>query len=352
MQLFLAKIQVAESQGEFKKAWDISEEIHGLLRQADDKNSPTAHRLAIQRARLQIMMGDYEAAMREYESWESNRSGQSHEPIWTLHTATQWINLLDLIGPANQEPSARLRAESINDAFLGTPLTFHHDDWALIVEHFSRIGKTPDGLAKLERWHEEWMRNRSPKHVCMGGLKAAIADCYHVDGEFDRAEQIANEGLELLRDTLGPQAGKTIDCQLVLARVHVGQNNMSEAERLASRAVEATENACGMDHPRTWYVRRQFARILFDIGRQNDAIKIARETLDSIRSRLGIHHPDYAESVLLALELQNAEDDKSVVLEFFSPMVEEFKKATPVNNLPRRQMEQWMEKLLSHSSSR
>jgi tetratricopeptide (TPR) repeat protein len=350
--LFLARIQVAESHGEFKKAWDISEEIHGLLTRFDEKHTPLADRLAIQRARLQIMMGDYEAAMREYETWESNRSGQSHEPIWSLNTATQWSTLLDLIGPDNQETLARVRAESINDAFLGTALTFHQDNWALLVEHFFRIGKTPDGRARLERWHEEWMRNRSPKHVCIGGLKAAIADCYHLDGEFDRAEQFAKEGLQLLRDTLGPQAGKTIDCQLVLARVHVAQNSMSEAERLASRAVEATENACGMDHPRTWYVRRQFARILFDIGRQNDAIKIARETLDSIRSRLGIHHPDYAESVLLAVELQNAVHDRSVVLEFFSPMVEEFKKATPVNNLPRRQMEQWIEKLLSHSSSR
>ena len=76
------------------------------------------------------------------------------------------------------------------------------------------------------------------------------------------------------------------------------------------------------------------------------------DSLESIRSRMGIHHPDYADSVFLAVELQYGTYDNRVVQEFFSPIVEEFKKTTPANNLPRLQMERWMEKLLSNSSSR
>jgi tetratricopeptide (TPR) repeat protein len=351
MGVFLARMKDLETQGEFKKAWSICEEIYGMSKLNDEKDTPASDRLFIQRARLQIMMGDYEAALREYESWESKRSPRPDEWIRNIHTATLWNSLLDLIGSSNPGLSARLNAES-TDASLGKALQFHQDDWPLLVEHFYRTGQIPGGRKRLERWHEEWLESRSPKHVCLGGLKSAIADCFLSEGEIDRAEQFAKEGLELLRDSLAHDADKTIDCQLILARVHVAQSNNSEAERLGRGAVAATENACGNDHPRTWYVRRQLAKILYDIGRQEDAIKIAMDSLESIRSRMGIHHPDYADSVFLAVELQYGTYDNRVVQEFFSPIVEEFKKTTPANNLPRLQMERWMEKLLSNSSSR
>ncbi len=309
---FRGRSQEFEARGEFQQALDIADDFASLLENTPSDWTVLIEDTSLNRAWLKTFLGDYAGARKVYAEWLEQEKILPTDSAAMRYGESPWQSLIlqwDAENAGGTDEPLSQSAE-VSELGIGSNLpTFHQDAWPAIVNLFLRLGGRPDRQQQLEQWHSQWLQSRSPKHVCFGALKIALAENYLQLGEARPALEFADDGYQILCEVLGDQAGRTIESQLLRARIHVALGNLQQAEELARQAVIQAETACGSDHPLTNSYRMQLAEILCAVEKTTEANTMGTLAAEAIHSRLGSYHPVTKKSKESADRIKHATDN-------------------------------------------
>jgi tetratricopeptide (TPR) repeat protein len=109
--------------------------------------------------------------------------------------------------------------------------------------------------------------------------------------QYDRAEIIYREVLEVRRNSLGPGHADTLDVLDDLAELYKLCRNFAKAEEYYLKAIDGLEKSLGASHHQTTASRVRFSRMLANDMEQYDrAESIYREVLEVRQNSLGPEH--------------------------------------------------------------
>ncbi|RFU73729.1 kinesin light chain [Trichoderma arundinaceum] len=117
-----------------------------------------------------------------------------------------------------------------------------------------------------------------------------VAEANSVLAQYQTAEQMYRQALEIRRTLLGEENPETITSinNLALILSYMGKNK--EAEGLARSTIETYEKVLGKNHPSTITGRNNLALYIFNLGRNKEAEEIYRQTLRRSKKALGEKH--------------------------------------------------------------
>jgi tetratricopeptide (TPR) repeat protein len=140
-----------------------------------------------------------------------------------------------------------------------------------------------------------------PEHLntaeALCNLLSNLAVVLGNQGRHEEEERLLRRALAIWEKVLGPQHPYTAAAIYNLAGGLGNQGRYREAETLNRRALAIIEKAFGPEHPDTAYSLNSLARILEEQGRYAEAEPLDRRALAIREKTLGPEHPDTAESL-------------------------------------------------------
>ncbi|RYP29542.1 hypothetical protein DL767_006670 [Monosporascus sp. MG133] len=125
-------------------------------------------------------------------------------------------------------------------------------------------------------------------------------------GKFDKAEQIHRQTMELRQKVLGKEHSDTLTSMNNLANVLHSQGKYEEAKEMHRQTLELIEKVLGKEHPDALASMNNLALVLDNQGKYEEAEQIHRQSLELRQKILGKEHPDVLASMNnLALVLDN-----------------------------------------------
>ncbi|OWT42405.1 kinesin light chain 3 [Pochonia chlamydosporia 170] len=137
-------------------------------------------------------------------------------------------------------------------------------------------------------------------------LLHSVAESYFLLGQYQKAEQMHRQSLQVYEKVLGKDHPDTLDSMnnLALALRHLGK--YKEAEQMHLQTLELQEKVLGKDHPDTLGSMNNLAYVLNSLGKYEEAVQMYRGTLELRQKVLGKDHPRTLHSMNnLALALRS-----------------------------------------------
>ncbi|KAI9674021.1 MAG: hypothetical protein M1829_003864 [Trizodia sp. TS-e1964] len=123
-------------------------------------------------------------------------------------------------------------------------------------------------------------------------LAEKIATYYGEQGQFNEAEKLEIEVLELRKEVLGTKHPKTITAMGNLASTWGQLGRLNEAEKLKLEVLELRKEVLGTKHPSTITAMGNLATSWGQLGKLNEAEKLEVEVLELQKEVLGTRHPE------------------------------------------------------------
>lgn len=238
-----------DAMGRYSESLHLLENYADHLEESNSTWSSLIESIACMRATTECVRGNYARANSIYEGWLNKKRSLPVTDSLPPFKVLPWNTVSEQCGEL--ETSFQLRQEY--ERMLSSQGTdfpqFHQDEWLTIFDLCVGMGKRPAFLKKLEAWNVGWLKDKFPDHVCLGGLRLALAEQYLGQGDILKALEFAQAAQQLLDKSLGQRANKTIDSMCLLARIHLAQGQSSPAIEWVRRAKNLTEQASGTDHP-------------------------------------------------------------------------------------------------------
>jgi non-specific serine/threonine protein kinase/serine/threonine-protein kinase len=123
-------------------------------------------------------------------------------------------------------------------------------------------------------------------------LKQSIGETYHALGLANQAETALVSARQLYEQSVGAEAGATLDVMNALANVYTTIGRYDEAEPLYRAVVEARSAALGADARSTLKAKNDLALMCVDAGKRQEAEALYRSVLEAQRRILGGEAPE------------------------------------------------------------
>jgi len=146
-----------------------------------------------------------------------------------------------------------------------------------------------DALKRLR--DAEKLTDRARDGVEWARVQFAIAKIYYDQGQYQDAEGILREVLEVRGRALGPSHPDTLTTRRGLALALVGEGKYSEAEMEYRALIGLTEKVLGREHPDTLRTRNNLALALADQGKYAEAEAEDREVISLEEKVFGPEDP-------------------------------------------------------------
>ncbi|KAJ7241826.1 hypothetical protein C8J57DRAFT_1477663 [Mycena rebaudengoi] len=186
-------------------------------------------------------------------------------------------------------------------------------------------------LAMSVAWDEKLFTMRLLPHinsVLAGDLQLATRfpypyqKVYYESGNFQRAQELCEDLLEEVKDTLGAEHPKTLDVMASLAAIYGCLGRVKDMEVLEVLLLEKKRQGLGPEHPDTLTAMEQLAGTYLNRGNLTDAEQLELVVLERRRQALGPDHPDTLTAMMNVAstywkqgKLADAEELEVVVLE-------------------------------------
>ena len=89
-----------------------------------------------------------------------------------------------------------------------------------------------------------------------------LANLYHMEGQYVRAQSLYERALTIFEQVLGPEHLRVAQCLHSLANLFAIQGQYEQAELLYQRALRIQEQSLGAEHPETVKVREDYTELL------------------------------------------------------------------------------------------
>jgi Tfp pilus assembly protein PilF len=193
------------------------------------------------------------------------------------------------------------RAETIYREVLEArqnSLGSEHADTLIVVDCLAALFRDCGDFAKAEEYYikaiqglEKTLGSSHPKttanRICLARMLAQEMQ------QYDRAESIYREVLEVREVSLGPEHPDTLDVLDDLAELFKLYGNFAKAEKYYLKAIKCLEKTLGASHPDTTASRIRLARMTAQEMQQYDrAASIFRDVLETREASLGSEHTD------------------------------------------------------------
>jgi tetratricopeptide (TPR) repeat protein len=177
-------------------------------------------------------------------------------------------------------------------------------DWIVATTAAARLAHT---LGIRQRRHDEaqtWSRHQAlaiSQAGDPGGLRRAqqlggLANILNRVGEYDEAEALHREALEVQLEVLGHEHPQVATTRNNLAAVLFSQKRYDEAIELYGSALELRETVLGPKHPFVATTLSNLAVAYKASGKLADAVELHERALEIRLEALGTVHPDVASS--------------------------------------------------------
>ena len=121
-----------------------------------------------------------------------------------------------------------------------------------------------------------------------------LANVFHDQAKFDRAEHYLRRGLQIAEQHFGPNDPRTAIALNNLATLLQATNRLAEAEPLMRRALAIDEQSYGAEHPNVAIRLNNLAQLLKATNRLAEAEPLMRRALAIDEHSYGAEHPDVA----------------------------------------------------------
>ena len=118
------------------------------------------------------------------------------------------------------------------------------------------------------------------------------------NGDWNTAEQLQNQIIEMRRKLLGPEHLYTLLSMGNLANIYSNQGRWNKAEQLELQVLDMRKKLLGAEHPHTLLSLGNLGSTYSDQGRWNEAEQVQLQVMDIRKKLLGPEHPD----TLLSME--------------------------------------------------
>jgi tetratricopeptide (TPR) repeat protein len=146
-----------------------------------------------------------------------------------------------------------------------------------------------DALKRLRE--AEKLTDRARDGVEWAGVQFDIARVYYYQGQYQDAEGVLREVLEVRDKALGLNHPDTLRTRRVLAIALIGEGKYADAETEYNALMPLTEKVLGQEHPDTLMTRNNLALALADQGKYPEAEAEDRKVISLEEKVLGPEHP-------------------------------------------------------------
>lgn len=170
----------------------------------------------------------------------------------------------------------------------------HSTDKELEVRPFGKVAMS-HSVRRALRLCEKVLgkgHERSTDKGVEARLFANVAGSCYVRGQYQTAEQMYRQVLELRKEALGKDHPVTLDSMNNLALVLDSQGKYEEAKQMHRQILEIRETVLGKDHPDTLNSMYNLAVVLCNVGRYEEAEQMRRQEWKLTEEALGKEHPD------------------------------------------------------------
>ena len=205
-------------------------------------------------------------------------SGILYDMHRLVHTAMQnWLKLKDDLRNWNQKALQRM------DGIFPWPRHENRTVWMKYLPHAETIITSIDHLGGVE---------------LPSTLLYNLAECYHITGNYSKAELLGRQALQLREKVLGKEHPDTLASITNLALSLGQQGKFVEAEALGRQTLQLKEKVLGKEHPDTLASINNLALSFRLQGKFAEAEALDRQTLQLKEKVLGKEHPDTLTSMM------------------------------------------------------
>ncbi|KAH6605145.1 kinesin light chain [Trichoderma cornu-damae] len=111
-------------------------------------------------------------------------------------------------------------------------------------------------------------------------------------GKYKEAEQMNRQTLSHYKEDLGNDHPNTLASMTNLADMLGKQGKYKEAEQMHRQTLELREKALGLGHIEAFYTMQSLSDTLASLGKHKEAEQMQRQIIDSMEKSLGSEHPD------------------------------------------------------------
>ncbi len=119
-----------------------------------------------------------------------------------------------------------------------------------------------------------------------------LANLYHEQAHFEKAEPLYQRSLEIRESQLGKDHPSVATTLNNLAGLYKSQGRYAEAESLYQRTLGIVEKALGKDHPYVATTLNNLAELYRQQGRYAEAEPLYQRSMEIMEKRLGNEHPN------------------------------------------------------------
>ena len=132
----------------------------------------------------------------------------------------------------------------------------------------------------------DWLRQSKPANPdLLISLLHNLSEAYRALGQFESADSLNLEALELSRGAYGAEHAETLDCLNTRAQLLKDLGDLGAAKDVQEQVLSISRRAMGAQHPRTATYLNNLASLVADLGDLRSAIRLQRES-QSIRERV------------------------------------------------------------------
>jgi tetratricopeptide (TPR) repeat protein len=131
-----------------------------------------------------------------------------------------------------------------------------------------------------------------PEHLCTLLSMGNLAGIYSYQGRWNMAEQLELQVMDMRKKLLGPEHPDTLLSMGNLASTYSDQGRWNEAEQLQLQVMDVRKKLLGPENPDTLLSMEDFARICSNQERWDEAEHLELQVLDLRKKLLGLEHPD------------------------------------------------------------
>ena len=146
----------------------------------------------------------------------------------------------------------------------------------------------------------------------VASLLFKVAEGNSLQGQYQKAEQMHRQALQLHENVLGKEHPDTLSSMNNLAVVLLELGKCEEAEQMHRQTLKLREKVQGKEHPNTLTSMNNLANVLSDQGKGEEAEQMYWQTLQLREKVLGKEHPDTLSSMnnlaVVLLELGKCEE--------------------------------------------
>ena len=293
-QLLSLRFQIANvlrSQGKFKQAYDLDEQVLARQRELLGNDHPST--LLTQGG----MGGDLrglgrfrEALSLDEQTYRSNRDLLSPDDPNTLSSANNLAVDLRLVGDPYR--ARELDQETLNyrQDVLGAdhPYTLHSA--SMLALDMRGMGDFRGSVELLQETYERYLRVLGEDFVDTMRTGKSLAVSLRKMGELEKAYNLTKSLDTQYSQTYGDQHPDSLACRLNLAADLSARDAKAAAYHTAGLVLRVYQATLGRTHPFTLVAENNMSTYLRGIGSLAEALAMANETLDVMREQLGENH--------------------------------------------------------------